>query len=135
MICRELLVMPQERLNVVLGDHVEADRRLVEKQHLGRVQQGGDQLHLHPLAERQFAHRLPQQRADLEQFDQFVARAVETGRLDAIDLLVQAKRLLGGQVPPQLVLLPHDQREPAAIGVLALPRDVAHARGPCRPVG
>ncbi len=46
-----------------------------------------------------------------------------------IDLLVQAKRLLGGQIPPELVLLAHHQREPAAIGVLALPGHEAHHAG------
>ena len=30
-----LLIEPQERLDVVLGDHVEANRRLVEEQHFG----------------------------------------------------------------------------------------------------
>ena len=73
-----LLIVPQESLNVVLGDHVEADRRLVEKQHLGRVEQGGDQFHLHPLAQRQLAHRLAEQLPHVEQIDQFVARALRT---------------------------------------------------------
>ncbi len=50
-------------------------------------------------------------------------------RLDAVDLLVQAERLGGGQVPPELVLLAHHQGEAAAIGVLALPGDVAHHAG------
>ena len=64
----------------MLGDHVQADRRLVEEQHVGRVQQRGDQLHLHPLAQRQFADRLPQQLADVEQVGQLVARPLELGR-------------------------------------------------------
>ena len=51
------------------------------------------------------------------------------GRLDAVDLLVQPERLLRGQVPPELVLLPHHQGEPAAVGVLALPGHVAHHAG------
>ncbi len=51
------------------------------------------------------------------------------GRLDAVDLLVESERFGGGQVPPQLVLLPHHEREPAAVIVVALPRHVAeHAR-------
>ena len=64
-----------------------------------------------------------------EQIDQLVVRAVETRRVDAVNLLVQAERLGGGQVPPELVLLPHHQGEAAAIGVLALPGDVAHHAG------
>ena len=42
---------------------------------------------------------------------------------------MQRERFLRGQVPPQLVLLPHHQREAAAVVVVALPRHVAqHAR-------
>ena len=67
--------------------------------------------------------------AHLEQIDQLVAAAGELLRLDAVDLLVQAERLLGGQVPPELVLLPHHQGEAAAIGVFAPPGDVAHHAG------
>ena len=61
MICRNFLIMAQESLNVVLRDHVQPDRRFVEEQHFGRVEQGGDQLHFHPLAQRQLAHRLAEQ--------------------------------------------------------------------------
>ena len=51
------------------------------------------------------------------------------GRLDAVDLLVQAERFLRRQVPPELVLLPHHQGEAAAVGVFALPGHVAHHAG------
>ena len=50
-------------------------------------------------------------------------------RLDAVDLLVQAERFVGGQVPPELVLLAHHQREAAAIGVFAFPGDMSHHAG------
>ena len=55
--------------------------------------------------------------------------ACELRRVDAIDLLVQAERFGGGQVPPELVLLAHHQREAAAIGVVALPGHVAEHAG------
>jgi len=42
-------------------------------------------------------------------------------RLDAIDRLMQPERFLSRQVPPELVLLAHDQREAAAVSVLAMP--------------
>ena len=60
---------------------------------------------------------------------QFVAGAIEAGGLDAIDLLVQAERFGGRQVPPELVLLAHHQGEAAAIGVFAFPGHVAHHAG------
>ena len=130
MISPRLLVVLQEVLDVVLGDHVQADRRLVEEQHLGRVQQGGDQFHLHPLAQRQLADRL--RRAGRRTPSSSVSssrRPLELRRLDAVDLLVQAERLGGRQVPPELVLLAHHQGEAAAIGVLALPGHVAQHPG------
>src|SRR5690606_25419678 len=46
-------------------------------------------------------------------------------RLDAVDFLVELERFLSGQIPPQLVLLAHDEREPATIRMVALPGDVA----------
>ena len=113
---------------------VEADRRLVEEQHLGRVEQGGDQLHLHPLAERQLADRLVEQLAARpSRSTSSSCVLLELRRVDAVDLLMQAERLLRGQVPPELVLLPHHQGEAAAIGVLALPGDVAQHAGRRRP--
>ena len=42
---------------------------------------------------------------------------------------MQAERLLGRQVPPELVLLAHHQGEAAAIGVFALPGHMAHHAG------
>ena len=125
----DLLVVLQEGLDVVLGDHVQADGGLVEEQHVGRVQQRGDQLHLHPLAQRQLADRLREQPAHAEHVGQLVAGALEPLGLDAIDLLVQAERLGGGQVPPELVLLAHHQGEAAAIGVFAPPGHEAHHPG------
>ena len=61
----------------MLSDHVQADRRFVQEQHLGRVQQRGGQFHLHPLAQRQLAHRLLQQMADVQQLGQFIKRGLE----------------------------------------------------------
>ena len=42
---------------------------------------------------------------------------------------MEAERLGGGQVPPELVLLAHHQGEAAAVGVVALPGDVAQHAG------
>ena len=112
----------------MLGDHVQADRRLVEEQDLRAVQQGGDEFHLHPLAQRQFADRPAQQAMDVEHLGQAVAGFLELLRVDVIDMLVQPKRLGGRQVPPELVFLAHHQGEAAAVGVFAFPGHVAHHR-------
>ncbi len=44
-------------------------------------------------------------------------------------MLVQAERLGGRQVPPELVLLAHHQGEAAAVGVFAFPGHVADDGG------
>ncbi len=72
-----LLIVFEELLDVVLSHDVQADRRLVQEQHLGRVQQRGDQLHLHSLAQRQFANRLLQQVPDSQQVRHLVPRSLE----------------------------------------------------------
>ena len=113
----------------VLGHHVEADGGLVEKQHLGLVQERRDELELHPLAEREFADRLEDQLPHAEQVDEFVPRLLKTGRVDPIDLLMQPKTLGSRQVPPELVPLSHHERKPAAEVIGPLPGHVAeHGR-------
>ena len=42
---------------------------------------------------------------------------------------MQSERFLRGQVPPELVLLTHDQREAATVGIIALPGNVAQHAG------
>ena len=59
-------------------------------------------------------------------------RLLEADRVDAVNLLVQSKRLGGGQVPPELVLLPHHERKPPAIYVLAFPWHMTHHVGLAR---
>jgi hypothetical protein len=44
------LIELEEVLHAALRHDVQADRRLVQQQHLGTVQESGDQLHSHPLA-------------------------------------------------------------------------------------
>ena len=94
------------------------------------MQERGDKLQFHPLAEREFADGLKDQLPHAEQVDEFVPRLLKPGRLDAVDLLMQPKTLGGGQVPPELVPLPHHEGEPAAEIVGPLPGHVTkHARG------
>ena len=51
----------------ILGDHVEADGRLVEEEDLGVVQQRHHDLGAHALAERQLAHRAVEEGRELEE--------------------------------------------------------------------
>ena len=63
--------------------------------------------------------------ADVQQIDELVVRVLELVGRDAVDLLMEPERFGGGQVPPELVLLAHHEREPAAVGVVAFPGDEA----------
>ena len=69
------VVLGHERADALLHRHVEPDRRLVEEQHLRPVEERADDLDLHPLPEREVAHRLADQVADVEQLDQLVAES------------------------------------------------------------
>ena len=51
----------------LLADHVQADRRLVQEQHLGAVQQRRGQLAAHPLAQRELPDRGVEERVQVEQ--------------------------------------------------------------------
>ena len=119
----------EETVDGVLGDDVEADRGLVQKQHLRLMQERGDQFQLHSLAEREFANRLEHELAHAEQVDQFVPGAFEAGGLDPVDLLVESKTLGGGQIPPELVALAHHEGEPPPEIVGPLPGHVAEDVG------
>ncbi len=59
--------LDEELAHALLGDDVEADRRLVEEEDLGVVQHRGDELAADALAERELAHRRLQERVELEQ--------------------------------------------------------------------
>ena len=66
------------------------------------MQQRRREIAAHALAEAELAHRHVEQRFELEQRDQLVARACEARRRDAIDVAQQIERLDHRQVPPQL---------------------------------
>ena len=73
------VVLRDEGADAALHGDVEADRRLVEEEHLRVVQQRAGDLALHPLAEAEVAHRLAQQLAELQQIDQLVQPGAEIG--------------------------------------------------------
>ena len=62
----------EEAAQVLLADHVEADRRLVEHGEGGGVQQGGGDLAAHALPQRQRAHGARQERREVELVGQHV---------------------------------------------------------------
>ena len=93
------------------------------------MQQRGDQLHLHPLAQRELAHRLLGQLLHAQETGQLIQRVPELRRRDRVDLAQELEAIGGRQVPPELILLPHHQRELAAERIGPLPGD--EAQHPC----
>src|SRR6185312_10507600 len=129
----DAVVFAQELADGLLRDDVEADRRLVEKEHPRPVEEGGDQLHLHALAEGELAHHHVELVADPEQFDQLLEGPPVVGGREAVDRAEEGEGLAGGQVPPELVLLAQDQGEDPPVGVFAPAR--IEARDPCLAAG
>jgi len=123
------VVVAQERADRFLGDHVEADRRFVEEEDAGPVEQGRDQLHLHPLTERQLADHDVELRPHVEEVDELVERLLVLAAVEPVDVPQEQERLDRGQVPPELVLLAQHEGEQPAVGVLALRRvEAGHPR-------
>ena len=110
----------QERAQPLLAGQVEPDRRLVEHQQLGGVQQGRGDLAAHPLAQRELAHRDVQEPGQA----QHARRTVEPlrGRPAAGTRWIarsSVEALPQRQVPPQLAALPEHHADPP--GQLAAP--------------
>ena len=87
------LVRPDELADLLLHHHVQADRRLVQEQHVRLVEQRRRQLALHPLAQRELADLDVQQRPELQQVGQLAEGAPVLRVRDPVDLLVEQERL------------------------------------------
>lgn len=124
------VVAAEEAADGGLGVDVQAERRLVEEQHLRPVQQRRDQFALHPLAQREFADRAVELGVEAEHPGQFVDAAFGLVVGHVVDRGVDVQRVHRGQVPHELLLLAHDQRDlPQEVG-LAVERGVANDFGP-----
>src|SRR5207249_3560942 len=73
--------------------------------------------------------RLPRQLFDVEQLRELAERARELLVWQRVDLAVELEAVAGRQVPPELIFLPHDQRELPPEGVVPLPGDKAEHAG------
>ena len=85
------LVVLEEFLDSTLRDHVETNRRFVQQQHIRIVQQRGDQLHPHPLSQRQFADWLVDQSGDLQKIHQLGQSPFEDLRIQPVDLAMETE--------------------------------------------
>ena len=71
------LIARRKLPDVIFGDHVQADGRLVEKQQRRIVKQRRGQIAAHALAERELAHRRVQVVADAQNFVEVLHARVE----------------------------------------------------------
>jgi hypothetical protein len=121
-------ILGDEPANPPLRRDVQPQRRLVQKEHPRPVQQCPGQLALHPLAKGEIAHRLRQQRTQVEQFAQLISCLAELVLGDAEDGAVELEGVGDRNVPEKLVALPHHQRYLAQIGLVPLPGDMTEDR-------
>ena len=119
-----LVVVADEVAHLGLHRDVEPDGRLVEEQHARPVEQRRHQLALHPLAQRQLAGRLVDEVADLQQLDQLAHRLVGLRARDVVDRAVHGVGLRRRQIPEELLLLPHHQRDELQEARVAILGDV-----------
>src|SRR5437899_1845319 len=123
------IVEAQELAHSFLTDYIQPDRRFIEKQHTRLMNERSDQLHFHSLAQREFAHHHIHFVSHLQKFRQSIHDFSKPVAVDSVDRAVKFKRFLCGQVPPQRILLSHQQTELALHLVASFPGNKAeHAR-------
>jgi hypothetical protein len=100
------VIEPEEFAHLFLAGDVEADRRLIEKEHTRRVDERGDEFHLHPLAEAQLTHHRVELICAIEQLREPADDLREARPIDPVDCAIQLQRFARGQVPPQAFFWP-----------------------------
>src|SRR5437879_8329289 len=125
------IVEAQELARSFLTDYIQPDRRFIEKQHTRLMNERSDQFHFHSLAQGEFAHHHIHLVSHLQKFRQSIHDFSKPVAVDSVDRAVKFKRFLCGQVPPQRILLSHQQAELALHLVASFPWNKAeHARVP-----
>src|SRR5882672_9797221 len=115
-----LVVGAHETPDDGLHRDVEPDGGLVEEEDLRAVEQGYRQLALHPLAQRELPGGLAEERAQVEQLRELRHGGIVLLAWDVVDGAVEQEGLGGRQVPEELLLLAHHQRDLLEEAALAL---------------
>ena len=109
---RSALSAAQELAQPPLADHVEPDRRLVEVEDLGVVQERRHDVAAHPLAEAELADRGVEQVARARAARGTPRGCAGSGRADPVDPVHQVEGVAQRQVPPQRGALTEDHADP-----------------------
>src|SRR4029077_17626790 len=123
------VVVLEEFAHGFLAAAIEADSWLIEKKYSWTVQHLCDQFHFHPLAETKFPHHHIELLAHIEHLRQLAHDPFKVFPGNSINNAVQFERLAGGRVPPECVLLAHQEADLALHGILAFPRHIAENAG------
>src|SRR5260370_3513635 len=107
----------------MLGEDVEADGGLVEKQNWRGVQERSGELAAHALTEREFADGNIEQFGEAEDLIEKFHAFVEITLRDVVDAAEEFEGLDGGDVPPQLRSLAEDNADGLYVGGALAPRD------------
>ena len=113
----------------LLGNNIQPDRGLIQKQNFRLMQQRCDQLQLHAFAQGELADIDVQLVLHHQQFRQFADGALKPVVRNAVDFSVQLQRLACRQIPPKLIFLAQQQRELASIFIVPFPRRIAQNLG------
>ena len=121
-----LAVDPGDELaNRLFGDHVEPDRRLVEKDELGIVQHRGREIAPHPFAQRQLADRRAHEPFEIEEPGELGQVFPVAVPRNVVDRAQQLERLAQRQIPVQLAALSEHDADVLGVGLTLLVRNEA----------
>src|SRR6266545_2993072 len=123
------IVDAQALAHPFLTDDIQSDRRFIEKQDTRLMNERSDQFHFHSLAQRKFAHHHVHFVSHLQKFRSSIHDFFESIAVDSVNRTIKFERFLRRQVPPQRILLSHEQTKLALHFVAPFPRNKAeHAR-------
>ena len=119
--------------DLLFGNHIQPNRRLIQKDNARPMQERGGNFTLHPLPQTELAHGNVEQLPNLERLDQEVHLRLKRLIFQLVDMGEQAKGVFSREVVPQLRLLPKDRADVVGHLPPLLPRGVAQHL--CLPAG
>jgi hypothetical protein len=111
MLCR---IAQQETAYGALCGYVQSYCRLVEKENTRPMEQYADELHFHSLTEAEPSELYVEKALDSELRGKLPERIFEIVVGNLVNMLQEKKAVSGGQIPPKLIFLSHEERYLAA---------------------